>query len=541
MNEYLRTVLRKTTPKFSQTTGGPNLDNAIEYLDSIVKSSMRSMTKKLVYHGITRITVEEEYATLYSNTIKKPYDVTPTSMYKVKFMFSYDNQELDPVYIWLPYTRDGGIITISGSDYHLSPILSDTVISPGKDRVFVRLIRDKLQFLRKTRTFSVHNEGLYSGNIIYSDIYTSRNTSENRIVPPAGLYILTHLGFRKTFKKYSKITPIIIKRDEIGQYEEDYRIYTTNGVRPTILSSTLQYIPHDLCVCVKNEQVTDMTAFDENLISSFLYTLDHFPDSADNIYQGVKNENFENEKITWYLLLGKTIFDNSFKNTKILSDLKNHLKSIDSYVDQLITEKLSEIGVIVNDFYDLLAHLLDRFSGMVLNSKTNNTSDRYMDIYYYILYDIIYGINSAFFGITNKSREKNDQLNISEVNSVLKSNLNLKKIYNIIAGGRMNLTLWSVDSASDNKQLKITCKLELQERGSNVSKAPKAVMPASLFSADSMETVVGSIYGIPKKHPSGMFTINPFCDVDEYTGRINMDDRDMMYVEALNTLLQDKK
>ncbi len=58
---------------------------------------------------------------------------------------------------------------ISNTPYHIVPVLSDTVISPDSSKVFLRLLKDKLDFRSSPRNFIVNDEEVL-GYVIYTNI-----------------------------------------------------------------------------------------------------------------------------------------------------------------------------------------------------------------------------------------------------------------------------------------------------------------------------------------------------------------------------------
>ena len=65
MNKYLKEVYDNHVPDFNPNIingfATTQVDHSLEYIDEIIKSSMKSATPLLQYHGYKRLTPEEEF------------------------------------------------------------------------------------------------------------------------------------------------------------------------------------------------------------------------------------------------------------------------------------------------------------------------------------------------------------------------------------------------------------------------------------------------------------------------------------------------
>ncbi|MGC3005370.1 hypothetical protein ACPF8X_45045, partial [Streptomyces sp. G35A] len=124
--------------------------NGIEtYINELVASISRSMPEGIRFKGMSRCSPEEEYRERTKlKTNRRTYDIAKLDFRFIKFDFEYNGEPIPPRYHQIPVLRDGAILYISGTKYHVTPVLSHKVLSPGENSVFVQLIRDRFTFRR---------------------------------------------------------------------------------------------------------------------------------------------------------------------------------------------------------------------------------------------------------------------------------------------------------------------------------------------------------------------------------------------------------
>jgi len=515
------------TPQFNKnvTEGASKeiLRTAPDYLNSIIISGMKSVQDSvgLEYHGWRRLTPKEEFDKMFNNRdVKVIYDIAVSDLYMIELRFTYKGSVVNR-YLYMPYTSRGNLMNISNTPYHIVPVLSDTVISPNHKEVFVRLLRAKLIFKRVDRNFIVDNEKI-PGQIIHADIYRTDNRTiqDNlgNVVPSISLYILGDVGFREALKKYAKITDVIVTLDDVDSYRNTHRVYESSKIKPRALKE-FNYTGHDLKILVPKEQIKDIS-FVDNFIFGILYTLDIFPESVYDLIILLNNHDTVDEKTYWRIALGRIVFKNSFSVDRVSADMNDHFVTLNSYVDTLIKGKLQESGVVVDNFFDLLAVILVNYNTWLINSKAYNSdlNNRYVDILYYLMYDIIIGINKTLFDINRKSSKK--VLSEAEVVKMFNTNLSPKKIYSIVKSQGMNIALMLADYTGDIMYPKITSTLEDQSRGNGVKRGKQSSLPEAMKTLKGQDMFLGSLLFLSKSSNSPRFKSNLFMNYDLHTGRM---------------------
>lgn len=466
MNRVLSQLMDNFTPQMNPPViNGYTKDTfkgIPDYLDSIFRSSIRSLNPNipLEYLGWRRCTPEEEYSKMViSEGTRTNYDLASSDIYLIELMFKFNGVEM-PKYLYLPYTHDGNIMTISGSKYHIVPVLSDTVISPSHKEVFVRLLKDKLTFYSKHRNF-IKDGAKVLGHVVNVNIIKNISGKENtdKLLTSLSVYILGKYGFKKAVEKYANRKDVIVTTDEVdAKIRKDYHVYESTGIKPKELKD-YGYLAHKLKILVPKS--TEPSRFLENFIFGMLYTLDALPNMANDCDKSINSNDIKGEKLLWKLILGKVSYRNTQSTETMIANIVEHYGLLEGYLDNLIQDKLAESGIKLDNFYSLLAYLLGEYNILLINSKEYNSklANRYIDINYYILHDIIIGFNKVILAVNKRATKKAD-LSIKEIRKALDSELSPKMIFKLVKNSAVCLAVMLLDSSNDIKYPKITSVLE---------------------------------------------------------------------------------
>lgn len=469
MNSTLAKIIDDNCPKFNKEVTDGNVKRVLkycpEYLDAIFKSSIKSLSPNvdMEYLGFRRLTPEEEYRASFTGTpAKASYDIAISDIHMVEFQFRYCN---DLIYkqIYLPTALDGNIIRISNAVYAITPVLSDTVISPANDKVFVRLLKNKLTFESFSYNVMFNGERVPKHVIHTEIIKTSKLTlTDNlgKVVSSAALYLLGEFGLRRSISKYVGTEDIVITDKDVSKLRSDYNVWETTGIKPKNLKEK-HYHQHDVKICVSKK--VPITPYLENLIVGAMYTLDVLPDNASDLVTIDSSGNLHDEQMFWRIALGRISYKNAYSIDRIAPDTNSHFNALQGYLDNLIQEKLLENGIIVNTFFDLMHYILNNYGTWLMNAKMYNSdiNNRYIDVYYYILHDIIIGFNTVILNINKRADKKMGTLDLKEINKMFANDFGVRKIFGIVKSKQISLATQSIsDYTLDIKYPKITALLE---------------------------------------------------------------------------------
>lgn len=467
MNNILSGILQHTTPRFNKSvtegTSKEIMKHMPAYLDDIFKSSIKSLSSNvpLKYEGYRKMIPEEEFNTIILNKNGKTiFDLTSSDIYPVEYIFNY-NGEMIKKPIYLPYSARGNLMKVSDVSYNIIPVLSDTVISPSPQKIFIRLLKDKLTFKSVVRNYVVNNEKI-PGHVIYTKIVKTDSIKLTdrigRPVTPIALYLVAKYGFKQTLKLYGNIEDFIVTVGDVEHYRHDYHVFESTKIKPRGLKQNV-YQGHDIKICINKKY--PLSNYLKNFIFGLIYSLDLLPENAEDMLNVINHSELSDEILFWRILLGRIIYKNSFSIDRIIEDMTEHFDTLEGYIDNLIKAKLRDAGIYVENFYDLLHIILENFNTWILNSKEYNSdiNNRYIDILYYIMFDIILSFNKSILNINKRASKKTDILSYKEVVKLL-GEVKTKTIFQLVKSSSPNLAVQLTEASSDIMYPKITALLD---------------------------------------------------------------------------------
>lgn len=577
MDNLLSKALDEHTPrmndKFVRGIAKEVFENIPAYINKMIQISMEKVNPKIdfKYRGYRICTPEEELMEdALSKAGSKPADIAQNNVYLCVFEFEYNGQIM-PKYIYLPYCDPGNIFVISGTKYVVMPVLTDLVISVKPDRIFIRLHRDKIHVTsERKRVILNDNPNPEMPKLLYSSILNSGTKDNMRpgAKTPLGLYLLCKYGLKETLRRYTNVQDgqILIK---YAGYEdikpEDYPaydIYSSVGERPKAYDRGVEYRKHKIKVLVDKklkldplltniicgiivsfdmvngrveEDIVRILANQELAYNNYMETLKLYPEPK----KGEKRSKAEQtivdkaehkwlkeihlEKEVWRLLLGKGMCKSTVSVEKILIDLEEHITALDSYVDEIISRKLANVGVMLSDFWDLLVYIIKIYAHSVNNAKeyNRNVNHVHIDLHYYICYYIIIGFNRSIKQI-NQRFEKNGQKPPSkdEIKRIINIDISEKVIYKLVKSSSASLALAQADISNDSLYYKATSQLENQNRGEGVHRGGKTPFPDNIKTLTAPMFAYGSLLYLIKAAPSPSLRANPWGQWDEVTGHV---------------------
>lgn len=533
MNRLFKQLVEKYNPRVNATImeglACEHMKLVEAYIHNVFKSAAKSFPAGFEYCDFERCTPEMEYYEVSKpRNNKRTFDIAQSDIYLLRYQFKFQGIELPKMHIYLPFVRDAGIMYLNGTMYHVTPVLSDKVISPGFDSVFVRLLRDKIIFRRLYHSLVI-NDVREMNYVIWSQIHRKPHDKKVEKTTKAETcvahYLFAKYGFTETFKRYAGFVPII-GLDEINEERyprEAYVIVQSSQVKPRSHIGMF-YEPCEIRMAIPAEHWTPLM---KSLIIGFYYVVDHFPSRF-------KPEYVDNIDL-WRILLGHVIFSGAYGENKLFTEMNEHFDSLDDYVDTIIIQKLKESHYHVNNFYDLLAVISQQFNSLVLDdSATLSMYDKSLEVLYYVLYDITAGIFRVNFGLGKLARNKQlngKQITIDDVKKTLTNFIKPKAICNLASG---KIVIEAVSYSGDHKYFKLTSKITEQESlpGAMRGKSKRFVLDQGKHLDPSM-LEAGSILFLPKSNPTPANKINPYVMIDEATGTIL---RNPEFIEAIGEL-----
>ena len=523
MKRQFAELLEDNTPKANPTIMEGLATRVIPYIQQFIDSNFRSISrsfpKGLRYIGCERCSTEEEFTVATkSKSNKKTYELSESSMFLVKYKFSYFDQDLDPVYLYVPFVQDAGLLYLRGSLSHISPVLTDKIISPDKSNLFVRLIKVKLIFERTNHTYVRDGKNDYVF-VTYSDIYKPSKSDKSKNSSKANTTVLHYLfckyGFTETFKRYLGFVPVVGEDEiNISNYpEKDWVICKSTGIIPEKYSSNSKfYQPSKIRVAVPRVKWNSEV---QNIIGNFFYIVDFFP--------SIKVDWLDSTS-RWMYLMGCIIFSPEQGVSRLNERIEEHMNSLDNYLDDIVKEKIVELGYSIETFYDLIFIVLRDFDKFinVLSKNKNNLYERNFEILYYIIMPLIKNFVKMYYEINKKINKKGGDKPL-DFKSMNKTIGKFFKMNALISINHNNKCVTNVNYSGDNKYPKLTAICGVQQssdtngstRGSKSRGAPNSSKHLHVSAIE-----IGSLLGLSKSNPAPAYRTNMFVNVSIPDGKI---------------------
>lgn len=560
MNRLFTQMLDDNVPRFNKYVVDGIVKHELkkmpEFVDTIFRSSTKSFSEgvDIVYEGYRMVSPEEEFTRQFTKSAsKKAYDIAQSDVYPLCFIFRHKHDIIEKVLL-MPYARKGNLMSISGSEKVIIPVLSDSIISPSEQQAFVRLYKDKITFKSEPHNFIYNGDTRTSNNIwvvILKDEVKGMGLGDASI-PPAALYLLGKYGFKETVLKYFNREMAYIDGPEVREddvllvygdttpYKDEYNIYSSRGVKPPKLAIVENYIPHDVSICVRKN--IKETAFIKNFIFGLLYSLDILPGYGKEIAEAVSDNDLDIELSRWRIVLGTITYKKTKTLVKVMDDTRELFIALDNYIDGTIIRRLSTVGIIVKDFYDLVYEILRRYDDWSLKAKEYNmdVNNRHIDVLYYMGYPYIEKINRAIYSVNKrnkKARQQNKNITLKEIMSLIGKELKQPLIYSVVKSAEPHFNVKTADAYNSSVYLSTTSLLEDQGCAKGVLIARDNRMPTHCKFLNAHAMFFGSVLYLSKSKPSINFRINPFVVLDKDTGKIIFNDKQQKDIEHINSLI----
>lgn len=543
MDPELVRLKEPTTPKLNPVLAnglaGVQMKYVERYIDDIIRAAARDgQTSQVSYVNCVRCTPQEEWLELIRrrSTVRhmrkgtrNVYEVarTDAAMMKLFFRFNGPNGPVDlpPRFVYLPFVGPAGRYTANGVDFNIVPVLADRVISIGTKSIFVRFFCDRVTFHRTPYAYKA-DDVFENVKMVHSLIYHKRagvagEAATVTAVTSMAHYLFCKFGFTDTFVRFANCKPEVFTEYDHEKYPpEHWIICSSTGNPPQGYKATPKkfYVGPRVKVAVRREDYTPLV---KALLTGFFYVADHFPHQV--------NPEYVDSQRQWMILMGHILFSGNTGAGRLYDSMKDHMDSLDEYVDVITSSNMKEIGVEVDNIYTFFATLIDQFSNWIHDGadKVNSMYDKELSVLYYVMFDLISSIFKFNFAVTSAAKK---QLTQKDAEGLLDKYFNVRLIQRI---RRNHGELTSNSYPGDNMAFGITVQLIPQ---ANSTKSPNrrggdrgaATDPSKRLHVSVAE--IGSYTGMGKNDPSGRSRINHCAMTDDRFVIV----RNPKFIELLN-------
>ena len=536
MNKHLIEFIKKDTPPLNpilaEGLAVEHMRHSEEYLDSICRVVLKDLEKTADIHylGFERVPPTEEFIELTKgkNNGPRQFNMARTDTYMIKMKFRH-RDTLYEKYISMPFVSQAGMMHIYGTNYAVTPVLADKIISVTPPKIFVRLMSVRLNFEKENYHY-IANGIRQTYPVVISEVYKNRDkkNKNKKFVPetPMVFYLLCRYGMTGMFKHYLDTDVVYGTYGEDiteDKYPEDrYVICRSLGQKHRKLL-VRDYAPCDVAIVIPEEKFTPTM---KNIISGCFYILDQFVGE-------ISVDSFDDTDM-WIVCLGKVLFNPSVNPGKLLMDINDHLSSVDQYINEIMKVKFKRIHLNIEDMYQLFFVIIDKFEEWH-HAYMNKESDLYnkeLSVLYYILSDLTKQIVNFCYQI--KKKNKNGDIKDNDVKDAFRSKLKTDAYSNItVEHGEVNV----VNYSGDNMIFGVTQQLVAQDRTSKKRSRKESVDlgdPTKRLNVSMAE--VRTYSGMAKAAPDGSTRLNLHLNVDEEGAVIRNKDLQPMLDDIQKTI-----
>lgn len=507
ISEYIRAEFPKFNEEICNGLASSHLKPSTveEHVDGIFRSAATRFPPEVTYEGYSRCTPKEELEVITSKkstNSKRFYEISISDVFLVKYRFNNEGRELRPLYLYLPFVRDGGLIRLRGKLFAISPVIADQTLTVSNNSMFAYIRKARLIFNRLIHQFKLDGERKIA-YVIWSKIYNTALRDETALAH----YLFCKYGVRETFHRMAG-SEVAVGTSEINTDRfppDEWHICESMGKPRGFRGS---YTPSPFKIAIKKSSLTLAT---ESLIGAFFYVTDYYTNA-------IHPEDIDDTTI-WKVLLGYKILDPMGNEGKLLLSIEAHLDSLDSYLDIVDIEEMKKAGIFVSDIYKFFEYIITNMPYKVATTGPNISSlyGKMLTVRRYVLKGINNEIFNMHYGLRKKYVNAGRPLSDREVMTIFKNNIHYDAIFRI---SQLNGEVTSVGCPGDNKYIKITCDLVPQVKTQKViggskkgKKRSGSSDPTQFLHASQAE--VASFAFMPKSDPTGRSKINPYLRIGQ--------------------------
>lgn len=532
-----------------------HMRNSLQYLNTIFKSAAVSYPEQVTYEGYRVCTPEEMYrysfksgnskrrkrpGTAGKGSSEKQYEIAKTNFKMVEFFFHFEGKPLNHKCILaIPHVGIGGETLISDTEWYISPVLADKVISIGSEHIFVRLLRDRLTFSRLPSGYPVMCNGVReSVGVVVSQIYHQKKGAgepkpSTNAKSSMAHYLFCKHGFQGAMKKYAKCEVIVGNNLSEKDYPPDkWMLYKTSGIAPRMQGThrrSFTYVPPAICVAVPINQHSERARV---LIAALFYVADYFP-------AFIRPEYVEDPR-TWITPMGYILLTDNMNRGKLEEQMMDHIDSLDEYADPIVINNMEKIGLKINDIYDFFATVAENFGQWIANSqdKINSMYDKELSVLYFVYFDVIKAIFWMNFKLKTASKKNLTQ---NDVEAIVKECLKFGLMYGLT---RRHGEVSTKSSSTDNLAFKITSSLVPQTATGQRSKGKGSDRGALHDPSKKRHVSVGEYAAMAcmsKADPTGRSGLNHWALLDPSKQMLVRNPKFVAMLDDITKMLNIKK
>lgn len=379
-------------------------DSLAGEVDRLFRAASQGFPPILTYKGCALVSPAEELAQI---TKSGNVDVSYSTIRLLRFQLGWCGVDYS-FYLHILFCKEDGTISLSGVDYSIKQVISDSSISPNPTSVYIRLTADKFPINRFPYEISVNGETIPMP-IARLRVHRSRKAWQPNIpFTSCAHYLFARYGLKETFKMFG----VTITLGKVGDPVDSSEVVYASSP-PGIRSLATVAMENRVSIKIKKKDRREVI---DHLAAAAIYTMDHVPKSYNNpnVSEAVIDDAF-----TWLATLGIIIGycepDASYHSKMDDgNNLAGYIAMAQIHFSDLATGYVSDIDraviaeeegeafadkLTVDGFWKLLAEVIENFTAWTLNSvgSASTLTGKRIVSRPYLLFPITVGINKLAF------------------------------------------------------------------------------------------------------------------------------------------------
>lgn len=510
VNKFHETSVR-FNPRFTSGFAKHDISKSVQYIDTVMACAQQSFPPKLQYENPEICSPEKAFDvfnTDYKGDKKYIYDFARNDFYLIQLNFNYDGARF-PIYLYMPYTDDAGVIYIRDKPFYIKPVMADPLISVSGDGLFLPLNQTKMTTRTKSH-FVYKGAKLLQVKVHETTIHhtlrevQSKDNKEARMrITCNAHYLFTKDGYKGAFERFKAIVQAGYSNTINTQNypSDDWVIYSSaaKDIDDVQLTDDGMRKEHNVLLAVRKSDVNKDV---ESMVGAFFYILDLLPDVEDIEYL--------DDRAWWIVKMGKIILGNDGDHRILMRKMGEHYKTIDTYIDPMAISLMRDNDIYISDVYGYLEWGISNFDSYRNRPEANQSTmyGKYLMVNRYVFKPIREAIFLAIYELRQK---KVDKLTLRDIQTKLRSRLKPDLIMRINSNCP---NVGAVISSTDSRLLKMGLEIVPQDnmRIKKVNKTPKMLRNPK-WRWDRSFIDIGSFNSMSKNEPIGKDGGNPCINV----------------------------
>lgn len=515
LDDFLRQEIDKLTPKVNKaiadglsykmmmatnTETGHNRTRS--YIDMLFRINQELFPEGFEYLG-NRVCSPDEmfYEITREYNGRRMGNIAKNDVYMIELQTAFKGVKLEPRRLLVPFIREGGLTTLNGALYSVSPVISDVGFTIVNGNILITFSRAKLM-IRQVDHHYYCNDNREVMYLLWSPIHNemakrTRADLDNRIRIESSIphYFFCEFGLKETFKRWCGVDIEYGYKDDIKHLKETHNFYESINLKGKHLAGDIVFaIPKD------KDNITV-----KRFMVGIFYVLDVFPDRFLNI------DDIDSKEL-WQIILGFMIFGDFEHQGKIMENLESHLNSFNKYLDEMTQEDLRVVGIKVKNIWELLFVIMTDLVHHFYDTDIDETSmyNKRMEVLRYVMHELNHAVTMFSYNMNAKKGLDNAEKDFVDL---LRKHFKLRTAVNGLTSQHGEFEI--VSYPGDNKLLKLTSMLVPQDRARITRARNRSLIEDSTRLIHGSIAEVGQYKNHPKNNPDGRGRINPFLNLTD--------------------------